>query len=224
VAERLWPANCTRSTLFSARRHGALRQPARTFRPSPDHYELFCSIRGPAPARRSRSDRRHRARRALIDVRPQASSNAEWLGESADSRGETSPLPFASNSARVRSRHIRIRVTRRTLAVRGGSWGTDDSRKAHLAGAARAFFAFTKPRINIIRNWLAPEHRGCVLRSRGRIRAARVNDSGCRRRTSSWSADPQLFSTNARDCDLALSKSSLIAVWFGRNEAVPQRF
>jgi hypothetical protein len=120
--------------------------------------------------------------------------------------------------------YLAIKVNGVRIAVRGGSWGMDDSRKRVSRARLKPFFRYDRDaNLNIIRNWqgqntervfydLADEYGMLVWNDFWEVTA----DSNAE------AEDPQLFLANAKDTILRFRNHPSIVMWCGRNEGVPQ--
>ncbi len=134
-----------------------------------------------------------------------------------------SPALQASDDTRA-TPYLTIRVNGVRIAVRGGSWGMDDSRKRVSRDHLEPFFRFDREaNLNIIRNWqgqnteetfydLADEYGMLVWNDFWEV----TMDSNAE------AEDPQLFLANAKDTILRYRNHPSIVMWCGRNEGVPQ--
>ncbi|MFT4114840.1 glycosyl hydrolase 2 galactose-binding domain-containing protein [Silvibacterium sp.] len=117
-----------------------------------------------------------------------------------------------------------IRVNGVRIAVRGGSWGLDDSRKRVSREHLEPFFRYDRDaNLDVIRNWqgqnseevfydLADEYGMLVWNDFWEV----TTDSNAE------AEDPQLFLANAHDTILRYRNHPSIVMWCGRNEGVPQ--
>ncbi len=120
--------------------------------------------------------------------------------------------------------YLSILVNGVPIAIRGGSWGMDDSRKRVSRARLEPFFRYERDaHLNIIRNWqgqnteetfyeLADEYGMLVWNDFWEV----TGDSNAE------AEDPQLFLSNARDTILRFRNHPSIVMWCGRNEGVPQ--
>lgn len=120
--------------------------------------------------------------------------------------------------------YLAIKVNGVRIAIRGGSWGMDDSRKRVSRTHLEPFFRYDRDaHLDIIRNWqgqnteevfydLADEYGMLVWNDFWEVTA----DSNAE------AEDPQLFLANARDTILRYRNHPSIVMWCGRNEGVPQ--
>jgi beta-galactosidase/beta-glucuronidase len=119
---------------------------------------------------------------------------------------------------------LTIKVNGVRIAMRGGSWGMDDSRKRVSRERLEPFFRYDRDaNLNTIRNWqgqnteevffdLADEYGMLVWNDFWEV----TTDSNAE------AEDPQLFLANAKDTILRYRNHPSIAIWCGRNEGVPQ--
>ncbi len=119
---------------------------------------------------------------------------------------------------------LTVKVNGVRIAVRGGSWGLDDSRKRVSRARLEPFFRYDRDaNLNTIRNWqgqnteevfydLADEYGMLVWNDFWEV----TTDSNAE------AEDPQLFLANARDTILRTRNHPSIVMWCGRNEGVPQ--
>jgi len=160
----------------------------------------------------------------LIDVRHEAIKKTPggWA-ESLTSAGESSPavreLPATSLSP-----YLVIRVNGVPIAARGGSWGTDDALKRVARERLEPYFRLHREaHVNIIRNWLGQNTEDVFYDLADENGLLVLNDFW--ESTQDFQVeieDPQLFLANARDVISRYRNHPSIAVWFGRNEGVPQ--
>ncbi len=120
--------------------------------------------------------------------------------------------------------YITIKVNDVRIAVRGGSWGMDDSRKRVSRERLEPFFRYDRDaHLDVIRNWqgqsteevfydLADEYGMLVWNDFWEVTA----DSNAE------AEDPELFLANAKDTLLRYRNHPSIVMWCGRNEGVPQ--
>jgi hypothetical protein len=120
--------------------------------------------------------------------------------------------------------YLTIKVNGVRIAVRGGSWGMDDSRKRVSREHLEPFFRYDRDaNLDVIRNWqgqnteevfydLADEYGMLVWNDFWEV----TTDSNAE------ADDPQLFLANAKDTILRYRNHPSIAMWCGRNEGVPQ--
>ena len=160
----------------------------------------------------------------LIDVRHEAiKRTANGWAESLTLAGETSPAVRDIDTTSL-TPYLAIRVNGVAIAARGGSWGTDDLLKRSSRQRLEPFFQLHQAaHLNIIRNWLGQNTEEVFYDLADEYGLLVLNDF--------WEStqdfqleiqDPQLFLDNASDVIRRYRNHPSIAVWFGRNEGVPQ--
>ena len=160
----------------------------------------------------------------LVDVHHAAIKQVPngWA-ESLTPAGEHSPAvrDIATQSL---SPFLAIHVNGTPIAVRGGSWGMDDSRKRSSRQHLEPFFRLHREaHLNIIRNWLGQNTEEVFYDLADEYGLLILNDFWESTQDFQLEAqDPALFLANARDTILRYRHHPSIAVWFGRNEGVPQ--
>jgi hypothetical protein len=94
----------------------------------------------------------------LVDVRHEAiKQTANGWAESLTAAGETSPA-VRDIPTRSLAPYLAIRVNGVPIAVRGGSWGTDDLLKRVSRQRLEPYFRLHRAaNLNIIRNWLGQD-------------------------------------------------------------------
>ena len=159
-----------------------------------------------------------------IDVAHEAiKRTANGWAESLTIAGETSravrEAPFPSLAP-----YLLIRVNGVAIAARGGSWGTDDSRKRISRDRLEPYFRLHRnAHLNIIRNWLGQNTEDVFYDLADEYGMLVLNDFWAS--TQDFQVEPQdpaLFLANAADVIRRYRNHPSIAVWFGRNEGVPQ--
>lgn len=164
------------------------------------------------------------------DPKPQVDVTHEGMRQVPDgwaasiAAGEDSSPVFRTVDDTRATPYLTIKVNGVRIAVRGGSWGMDDSRKRVSRERLEPFFRFDRDaNVNIIRNWqgqnteevfydLADEYGMLVWNDFWEV----TMDSNAE------AEDPQLFLTNAKDTILRYRNHPSIVMWCGRNEGVPQ--
>jgi len=137
--------------------------------------------------------------------------------------GETSPAvrPVASESL---SPHLTLRVNGIPIAARGGNWGMDDSRKRVSRERLEPYFRLHQDaNLNTIRNWVGQNTEDVFYELADEYGLLILNDFWAS--TQDFQVEPQdpaLFLANARDVISRYRHHPSIALWFGRNEGVPQ--
>jgi hypothetical protein len=160
----------------------------------------------------------------LVDTRHEAiKQTPNGWAESLTLAAENSPAvrPVASESL---APYLVIRVNGVPIAVRGGSWGTDEALKRISRERLEPYFRLHKEaNLNIIRNWLGQNTEEVFYDLADQYGLLVLNDFWAS--TQEWQVepqDPELFLANAREVLLRYRNHPSIAVWFGRNEGVPQ--
>ncbi len=160
----------------------------------------------------------------LVDVRHEAiKRTADGWAESLMPAGENTPAvrPISSDSL---TPYLAIRVNGVRIAARGGSWGMDDSRKRVSRERLEPYFRLHRDaHLNIIRNWLGQNTEDVFYDLADEYGFMILNDFWVS--TQDFQVEPQdpaLFLANARDVISRYRNHPSIAVWFGRNEGVPQ--
>jgi hypothetical protein len=160
----------------------------------------------------------------LIDVRHEAiKQTPNGWAESLTAAGETSPAVRNVGSESL-APYLVIRVNGVQIAARGGSWGTDDARKRIDRARLEPYFELHREaHLNIIRNWLGQNTEPVFYDLADEYGLLVLNDFWAS--TQDFQVEPQdpaLFLANARDVIERYRNHPAIAVWFGRNEGVPQ--
>ena len=160
----------------------------------------------------------------LIDVRHEAIKRTpKGWAESLTAAGETSPAvrPVPTESL---TPYLAIHVNGVPIAARGGSWGMDDSRNRISRAHLEPYFQLHRAaNLNIIRNWLGQNTEEVFYDLADEYGLLVLNDFWIS--TQDFQLEPQdpaLFLANARDVISRYRNHPSIAVWFGRNEGVPQ--
>jgi beta-galactosidase/beta-glucuronidase len=119
--------------------------------------------------------------------------------------------------------YLAIRVNGVPIAVRGGSWGMDDSRKRVARARLEPYFRLEQAaHLNIVRNWLGQDTEEVFYELADEYGFLVLNDFWVS--TQDFQVEPDdatLFLANARDVISRYRNHPSIAVWFGRNEGVP---
>jgi hypothetical protein len=160
----------------------------------------------------------------LVDTRHQAiNKTAHGWAQSLTPAGEKSPAvhPISSESL---TPYLVIRVNGVAIAARGGSWGMDDSRKRVSRAHLEPYFQMHQDaHLNIIRNWLGQDTEDVFYELADEYGLLILNDFWESTQDFQLEAqDPNLFLANAKDVISRYRNHPSIAVWFGRNEGVPQ--
>jgi hypothetical protein len=160
----------------------------------------------------------------LVDTRHQAiKKTPQGWAQSLTTAGEKSPAvrPIESESLKP---YLAIRVNGVPIAARGGSWGMDDSRKRISRAHLEPYFKMHRDaHLNIIRNWLGQDTEDVFYELADEYGLLILNDFWESTQDFQVEAqDPDLFLANAKDVISRYRNHPSIAVWFGRNEGVPQ--
>jgi hypothetical protein len=160
----------------------------------------------------------------LVDVRHEAiKKTPNGWAESLTVAGETSPA-VKDIPTRSLAPYLAIHVNGVPIAVRGGSWGTDDILKRVSRERLEPYFKLHQAaNLNIIRNWLGQDTEEVFYDLADEYGLLVLNDFWASTQDFQVEPqDPQLFLANAREVLLRFRNHPSIAVWFGRNEGVPQ--
>jgi len=160
----------------------------------------------------------------LVDVRHEAiKQTANGWAASLTRDGESSSAVRDIDTKSL-TPYLAIRVNGARIAVRGGSWGMDDSRKRVGRERLEPYFRLHHDaHLNIIRNWLGQDTEEVFYDLADEYGLLILNDFWESTQNFQVEAeDPQLFLTNARDVIRRFRNHPSIALWFGRNEGVPQ--
>ncbi len=160
----------------------------------------------------------------LVDVRHEAIKQvADGWAASLTAAGEHSSAVHDVPTQSL-APYLVIRVNGVPIAVRGGSWGMDDARKRSSRAHLEPFFRLHREaHLNIIRNWLGQNTEEVFYDLADEYGLLVLNDFWESTQDFQLEAqDPALFLANARDTILRFRHHPSIAVWFGRNEGVPQ--
>jgi Glycosyl hydrolase 2 galactose-binding domain-like/Exo-beta-D-glucosaminidase Ig-fold domain/Concanavalin A-like lectin/glucanases superfamily/Glycosyl hydrolases family 2/Glycosyl hydrolases family 2, TIM barrel domain len=160
----------------------------------------------------------------LVDVRHEAlKQTANGWAASLSAAGESSPAVRVIATTSL-TPYLAIRVNGVRIAARGGSWGMDDSRKRISRQRLEPYFRLEHDaHLNIVRNWLGQNTEDTFYELADEYGLLVLNDFWESTQNFQVEAqDPQLFLQNARDVIRRYRNHPSIAVWFGRNEGVPQ--
>ena len=145
-----------------------------------------------------------------------------WV-QSLTAAGAASPAgkPLSDKSL---TPYLVIRVNGERVPARGGSWGTDDYRKRVSREKLEPFFRLHKEaHVNIIRNWVGQNTEEVFFDLADEYGLLILNDFWESTQDDNLEAqDVPLFLANARDVISHYRNHPSIALWFGRNEGVPQ--
>ena len=161
---------------------------------------------------------------ALIDGSHEGIRKIEggWV-QSLTPAGASSPAvkPLSDKSL---TPYLVIRVNGVRVPARGGSWGTDDWRKRVSRERLEPFFRLHKEaHVNIIRNWVGQNTEEVFYDLADEYGMLILNDFWESTQDYNIEAeDVPLFLANAADVIRHYRNHPSIALWFGRNEGVPQ--
>ncbi|WP_242153998.1 glycosyl hydrolase 2 galactose-binding domain-containing protein [Sphingomonas sp. BAUL-RG-20F-R05-02] len=143
--------------------------------------------------------------------------------ESLTPAGEISPA-VRDIPKLMREPHLTIFVNGVPIAARGGNWGMDDFMKRISRARLEPYFRLHKEaNVNIIRNWVGQNTEDSFFDLADEYGMLILNDFWeSTQNFQNEAQDPQLFLKNAADVIARYRNHPSIAVWFGRNEGVPQ--
>jgi hypothetical protein len=155
------------------------------------------------------------------DMRQTASSWASTIDPKAD--GTPALLPVSDEPGLT---DLVIKVNGARIAVRGGNWGMDDSRKRVSREHLEPYFRLHREaHLNMIRNWVGQNTEETFYQLADEYGLMVWNDFwGSTENTDAEPGDPQLFVDNARDTVRRYRNHPSIVIWCGRNEGVPPPF
>jgi hypothetical protein len=137
--------------------------------------------------------------------------------------GETSPAVKDVPDTGL-TPYLVIKVNGVKIAARGGNWGTDDWRKRVSRERLEPYFRLHHDaHLNVIRNWVGQNTEDVFYDLADEYGLLVLNDFWAS--TQDYQLEPQdvpLFLKNAADVISRYRNHPSIALWFGRNEGVPQ--
>ena len=135
---------------------------------------------------------------------------------------EHSPAVSTLADARL-TPYLVIRVNGVRIAIKGGSWGTDDLLKRISRERLEPYFRLQREaHLNAIRNWVGQNTEPVFYELADKYGLLVLNDFW--QSTENYNFEPQddeLFLRNAADTIRRYRNHPSIALWFGRNEGVP---
>jgi len=136
---------------------------------------------------------------------------------------ESSPSIRALSDTRA-APYLVLKVNGVRIAVRGGNWGMDDSRKRVSRAHLEPFFRLNRDaNLNMIRNWVGQSTEETFFDLADEYGMLVWNDFWESTQNYNIEAeDPTLFLANASDTIKHFRNHPSIALWCGRNEGVPQ--
>jgi Exo-beta-D-glucosaminidase Ig-fold domain/Glycosyl hydrolases family 2/Glycosyl hydrolases family 2, TIM barrel domain/Concanavalin A-like lectin/glucanases superfamily len=152
------------------------------------------------------------------DMRQTADGWASTIDPRADGTSAIRPL---KNEEGLTDLVIRVNGVR--IAVRGGNWGMDDSRKRVSREHLEPYFRLHREaNLNMIRNWVGQNTEETFYQLADEYGMMVWNDFwATTENTDAEPDDPTLFVDNARDVVRRYRNHPSIVVWCGRNEGVP---
>jgi hypothetical protein len=116
-----------------------------------------------------------------------------------------------------------IKVNGVRIAVRGGNWGMDDTRKRISRAHLEPYFRLHREaHLNMIRNWVGQNTEEVFYQLADEYGLMVWNDFwGSTENYNAEPGDPELFVDNARDTVRRYRNHPSIVIWCGRNEGVP---
>jgi hypothetical protein len=160
----------------------------------------------------------------LIDVRHEAikKSPKGWAASLYPGALKSPGVKIVNDEALTP--HLALKVNGVRIASRGGNWGMDDARKRVSRERLEPFFRLHREaNLNTIRNWVGLNYEDAFFDL--------ADEYGMLVLSDFWAStqdfqvepeDPQLFLANARDTIKRYRNHPSLALWFGRNEGVPQ--
>ena len=152
------------------------------------------------------------------DMRQTADGWASTIDPQAE---ETSAIRPVTNEKGLTDLVIKVNGVR--IAVRGGNWGMDDSRKRVSREHLEPYFRLHREaNLNMIRNWVGQNTEETFYQLADEYGMMVWNDFwATTENTDAEPDDPTLFVDNARDVVRRYRNHPSIVVWCGRNEGVP---
>jgi hypothetical protein len=160
----------------------------------------------------------------LVDVRHEAlkKSPQGWAASLYPGALKSPALRVLTDEALTP--YLVLKVNGVRIASRGGNWGMDDSRKRSSRERLQPYFRLHREAgLNTIRNWVGLNYEDAFFDL--------ADEYGMLVLSDFWAStqdfqvepqDPQLFLANARDTIARYRNHPSLALWFGRNEGVPQ--
>ncbi len=148
---------------------------------------------------------------------------ADGWATSLTAQGDASPAVRDADDTSL-TPYLVIKVNGVKIAARGGNWGTDDWRKRVDRARLEPYFRLHKEaHLNIIRNWVGQNTEDAFYDLADEYGLLVLNDFWDSTQDYNLEAqDVPLFLANAADVISRYRNHPSIALWFGRNEGVPQ--
>ena len=152
------------------------------------------------------------------NMRQTANGWASTLDPSAENSPAALPVRGEDNLT-----DLVIKVNGVRIAVRGGNWGMDDSRKRISRQHLEPYFRLHREaHLNMIRNWVGQNTEEVFYQLADEYGLMVWNDFwGSTENYNAEPGDPQLFVDNARDAVRRYRNHPSIVIWCGRNEGAP---
>jgi hypothetical protein len=176
-------------------------------------------------------DETHQGIRQITDKTPNLLTGRQQLPDWMRHTWVHSLVPAAEGSPSIRTvdggwlgTDLVIKVNGVRIAVRGGNWGMDDSRKRVGIERLEPYFRLHRDaHVNMIRDWMGQDSEENFYALADKYGLMVWNDFWESTQNYNLEAkDPALFLQNARDSILRFRHHPSIVVWCGRNEGVPQ--
>jgi hypothetical protein len=145
-----------------------------------------------------------------------------WAASVTDGEDDSPALHAVTDNRATPDLILKVNGVR--IAVRGGSWGMDDTRKRISRAHLEPFFRMDRDaNVNIIRNWQGQNTEPIFYELADKYGLMVWNDFWEVTQDSNAEAgDSSLFLRNAKDTILRYRNHPSIVMWCGRNEGVPQ--
>ena len=152
------------------------------------------------------------------DMRQTATGWASTIDPAAENTPAARPV---TNESGLTDLVIKVNGVR--IAVRGGNWGMDDTRKRISRAHLEPYFRLhQEAHLNMIRNWVGQNTEEIFYQLADEYGLMVWNDFwGSTQNYNAEPGDPELFVENARDTVRRYRNHPSIVIWCGRNEGVP---
>jgi len=144
-----------------------------------------------------------------------------WASSISREAEGTSAIREVTNEPEMTDLVIKVNGVR--IAVRGGNWGMDDSRKRVSRSRLEPYFRLHREaNLNMVRNWVGQDTEETFFDLADEYGMLVWNDFWSSTQNSNAEpGDVSLFMENARDVVRRDRNHPSIAIWCGRNEGVP---